>query len=527
MTRSMLLALLLTLLPSVALAMGQVRRYAIVVGNNLGEPGEVRLKYAESDARRVADVLRKLGNVPNAHISRLYGATSSQLLDTLEAVERRIKRDKQANPEHETLLLVYYSGHAGERAVHMGGTTLSFPKLKARLDASSADMRVIMIDACHSGELTRVKGAKPTKPFALEVVERSASKGTAIITSSTAGEDAQESDRLRGSFFTHHLLAGLLGAADQTRDGRVTLSEAYEYAYTETLRATSRLRNIQHPTYAFQIRGRKDVVLTFLESRKKRSGRLKLRGKGQFMLFEASARGRLVTEISVERAAEIVVEPGAYFVRHRYENAVYEGTTEVKAGQTTGLSRARMTRVPYAKVVRKGTAHVGPQQTLSVQAAGLLSGELLPQTSGLSGVVAGVQLDTAWLAYQLRLSFGQSSQENEFLRIDQTALGLTLGALHIWDVGAFGVGVGGRAGVDFLSQDFVARTSTPSRRGLHWRLGPMAQVSWTPFSWIGAIVEGGVDLSVLPQQRGDISTDFTWTARGVPYALLGLEVPLP
>ena len=33
----------------------------------------------------------------------------------------------------------------------------------------------------------------------------------AILTSSAAGENSQESDVLRGSFFSHHLVAGLRG----------------------------------------------------------------------------------------------------------------------------------------------------------------------------------------------------------------------------------------------------------------------------------------------------------------------------
>jgi hypothetical protein len=41
--------------------------------------------------------------------------------------------------------------------------------------------------------------------------------GTAILSSSTADETSQESDRLRGSFFSHHLVNALRGAAD--RDG--------------------------------------------------------------------------------------------------------------------------------------------------------------------------------------------------------------------------------------------------------------------------------------------------------------------
>ena len=58
------------------------------------------------------------------------------------------------------------------------------------------------------------------------------------LTSSSAEETAQESDRLKGSFFTHYLVSGMRGAADVSRDGKVTLNEAYQFAFHETLAQT-------------------------------------------------------------------------------------------------------------------------------------------------------------------------------------------------------------------------------------------------------------------------------------------------
>jgi hypothetical protein len=50
----------------------------------------------------------------------------------------------------------------------------------------------------------------------------------------SSGEAAQEWSFLRGSLFTHHLLAALRGAADIDGDGRVSLSEAYTHAFRHT-----------------------------------------------------------------------------------------------------------------------------------------------------------------------------------------------------------------------------------------------------------------------------------------------------
>jgi hypothetical protein len=52
--RQALTALLLALLPTAALA--EVERYAVVVGNDLGQPPDLPLRYAELDAARVVSV---------------------------------------------------------------------------------------------------------------------------------------------------------------------------------------------------------------------------------------------------------------------------------------------------------------------------------------------------------------------------------------------------------------------------------------------------------------------------------------
>ena len=62
--------------------------------------------------------------------------------------------------------------------------------------------------------------------------------GQVLITASSASEDAQESDAIQGSFFTHFLTSGLRGAADRDNDGKVTLGEAYEFAYAHTVSNT-------------------------------------------------------------------------------------------------------------------------------------------------------------------------------------------------------------------------------------------------------------------------------------------------
>ena len=118
-----------------------------------------------------------------------------------------------------------------------------------------------MLDACSSGAFTRVKGGRPRPAFLVD--ESSDMRGHAFLTSSAESEAAQESDRIRASYFTHFLISGFRGAADLSGDGKVTLNEAYQFAFNETLgRTVDTKGGAQHPSYDINLSGTGDVVMT-------------------------------------------------------------------------------------------------------------------------------------------------------------------------------------------------------------------------------------------------------------------------
>src|SRR5688572_22893700 len=65
-----LLCILLCSWPSLAFA----ERYALAIGNNLGDSDEETLRWAEDDARRTKDLLIELGDVQAEHARLLIGA---------------------------------------------------------------------------------------------------------------------------------------------------------------------------------------------------------------------------------------------------------------------------------------------------------------------------------------------------------------------------------------------------------------------------------------------------------------------
>ena len=106
-----------------------------------------------------------------------------------------------------------------------------------------------------------MKGGRARPAFLVD--QSAAMRGHAFLTSSAESEAAQESDRIRASYFTHFLVSGLRGAADLSGDGKVTLNEAYQFAFNETLgRTVDTKGGPQHPSYDISMSGTGDVVMT-------------------------------------------------------------------------------------------------------------------------------------------------------------------------------------------------------------------------------------------------------------------------
>ena len=212
----LLLACAMVCVSSVALA---VTTRVLSVGNNRGHAGEVPLRYAEADARRFRQALVRFGGVQRTHAMLVLGASVVEVRRAFTTINRRIAA--QPDPAGDTLIF-FYSGHADARGLHLGATTLSYVELKRMARASKAKVKVLFVDGCRSGGLTRVKGVRRAKTFKIEPSQKLQVEGLAFITSSTAGENSHESDTLRASFFAHHLTNAFKGSvADRNRDGRI------------------------------------------------------------------------------------------------------------------------------------------------------------------------------------------------------------------------------------------------------------------------------------------------------------------
>jgi hypothetical protein len=290
-------------------ARAETRRVAVVVGNNAGSGVRPALRFAESDAAKLAGVLEELGGFAPADVLLLQGGSLAGVGDALATVRRKLAAARQAGPG-KTVLLFYFSGHSDGEALELGSDRFAFSELRRVLGETGADVRVAIIDSCQSGALLAQKSGRPGPSFEIRLHDDVASTGEAFLTSSAAHETALESAEIRGSFFSHHLISGLRGAADVSGDGRVTLSEAYHYAFDHTLTTTTNtIYGPQHPAYDFRLSGQGEVVLTELLPR---SSTLIVPDGYQRILVEERRRGQVVVEWAAGGARRLAVPAGPY-----------------------------------------------------------------------------------------------------------------------------------------------------------------------------------------------------------------------
>jgi len=331
--------LIVSLLPGAADAStGGVQRYALVAGANYGGPDRAQLRYAISDAERFAGVLSALGGVDADNTVVLRQPGLKELTDALEAVRGRVVQARSTTGGR-TELIVYYSGHADEQGLLLGEDRYSYRSLRDRLDEIPADVRIAVLDACGSGAITRLKGGTLRPPFLVD--EAADMRGHAFLTSSAESEAAQESDRIGASYFTHYLVSGLRGAADTSGEGKVTLNEAYQFAFNETLGRTLETQGgAQHPSYDINLSGTGDVVMTDL---RQTTATLILGEELDGRFYVENENRELVVELQKPygRRVELGLEPGKYQIIVERDETAIQATSELAEGEQFVLEPAQ------------------------------------------------------------------------------------------------------------------------------------------------------------------------------------------
>lgn len=327
-----------------------IRRFALITASEEGGPGRVALRYARSDAQAVTKVLRELGGVSPADTVVLLDTDRASLHAGIRDLEARLAGAKKDDVRLE--LLIYYSGHSDEKGLLLGKDSVSYVELRKMLARLPADVRIAILDSCASGALTRSKGGMQRAPFLMDASAKV--KGHAFLTSSSADEVSQESDAIAASFFTHFLVSGLRGAADFNHDSRVTLNEAYQFAFQETLARTEKTRGgAQHAAYDIALSGAGDLVLTDL---RQTSAALVLGEELRGRVFIRDASGRLVVELNKYpgRSVDIGLEPGRYRIVLERDRKLFEAFAELQQGKQARLAEGHLAPIEGELTAMRG-----------------------------------------------------------------------------------------------------------------------------------------------------------------------------
>jgi hypothetical protein len=331
-------------------------RFALLIGNNVGGIEDGALKWAEEDARRVQDVLNELGDVAPGRAILLQGADVDDVRAALARLRGQVEEAKRQGYRSE--VFIFYSGHGDATALHLGSQLFKLDDLKRLIQAIPADTSVTIIDACRSRSLKsgRRKGATHGPAFDISLARDPGPVGRVLITSAGADEIAQETDQYKSSFFTHHMLSALRGAADADSDGTVTLAEFYRYVYHHTLASSHGVTAaVQHPEMDVKLEGEGEIAMTNL----KRSGSTLVlpRGVGGDFLIVDDKNGRVIAEVRKpeKESRSLALPTGRYRVQLRRSGRIFAGEVALEWGGKRKLDASVLKEQPLVAALTKGS----------------------------------------------------------------------------------------------------------------------------------------------------------------------------
>lgn len=373
-------------------------RVAVLVGANRPGPGRRPLLHAHGDAERLAETLIAVGQFRRADVHVLRDPTPGQLLSTVARVARMVPRSPGS------IFYFYYSGHADEQSLFPNGQPLSTRSIRDALESTPATVRIGMIDACRGGAWTRTKGLTADEAFEVQLPLNPESEGSVLIASSSGTESAHESDVLGASFFTYHFVSGLRGAADRSENGEVTVSEAFEYAKSLTIRDTARVaRETQHPSFAMNLRGRQDLVLAQLARSPSQLTLAQANGPLEIIHLDS---GISVAELAPgRRQVRLAVPSGRYLVRKVGPEGNLSKEVLVAEHATVRVEEADLLLSATPRLTLKGT-----------EPAPLVTSSTLPRRTIGIGLYAGIGFGWSSLG-TFAGSAGSASKQSQYTSI--------------------------------------------------------------------------------------------------------------
>lgn len=221
-------------------------KYALIIGNTeYTDPGLAQLTAPGKDVEDFARVIKDTNICAFDDVRVLLNELSSSVIEAIDEFFDQKKPDD--------LLVLYFSGHgvrdelgalylATKNTIRtrLRSTAVKSDYIRDAMNQSRSKRQVIILDCCNSGAFPQ--GTKAEVGGTMGMISAFQGYGRYVLTASDEVQFAWEGNKIIGetdnSLFTHFLLKGLEGEADNDSDGRITVDELYDYAYEQISRVT-------------------------------------------------------------------------------------------------------------------------------------------------------------------------------------------------------------------------------------------------------------------------------------------------
>ncbi len=223
----------------------QVKIWAVVVG--VGRYTHMQtLKYADDDAYQMYAFLKSPegGALPDKQVRILIDDDATRV-NILQAMQQFLLK-----ADENDVVMFYFSGHGLEGSFLPSdydgyNNRLRHDEIKDLLQRSRAKHKLVLADACHSGTLLAARKPLHETLQKYYAAFENTNGGLALLMSSKGEEVSLEDGGLRSGIFSHFLIRGLKGEADQDTNQIVSVQELFSYVQKKVRDYTG---NIQTPT---------------------------------------------------------------------------------------------------------------------------------------------------------------------------------------------------------------------------------------------------------------------------------------
>lgn len=239
---------------------GSSKLYCLMIGINKFKDKLIHdLSYAKEDAEELySDIIGKAGFGDGAYHLNESKATKKNILKKLVDLKKIAKK--------EDTVLIFIASHGDFKCYNdkndyyimafdtnsddIESTAISMSSLRNAVSEIRSERKVIFLDTCYSGGISRDN--TPTRisdSVKEDVFNRLQNEEYIIITSSQATQKSFECDKIKHGVFTYYLLMGLKGMVE-SRDKLVELPTLYLYIHQSVREFVSKTyKAIQEPKF--------------------------------------------------------------------------------------------------------------------------------------------------------------------------------------------------------------------------------------------------------------------------------------